>query len=88
MQLEQISKIRSISDLPKIASLLLPEGYELLPNASELFELEFALYECNFLLKAKSFKEEHFSKVWTERPPSIMSSVLTIVPLSGRGGQK
>lgn len=32
-----------MADLPKITSSLLPSGYELLPNTSELFELEFAL---------------------------------------------
>jgi len=41
----------SISDLPKITSFILPEGLELLPNASEVFELEFAFYEYKFLSK-------------------------------------
>jgi len=59
---EQISKTRSISDLPKIASLVLPEGYELLPNTSELFELEFALYECNFLTKDEVTRRGAFFK--------------------------
>ena len=40
-----------ISNLPKITSLLLPNEYELLPNTSELFELEFAFSEYKFLAK-------------------------------------
>lgn len=62
MQIEQISKIDSISDLPKIASLLLPEGYELLPNTSELFELEFAFYEYKFLTKDEIIQRGAFFK--------------------------
>ncbi len=49
MQLKQTSDINSISNLPKIPKLLLQEGYELLPNTSELFELEFAYYESKLL---------------------------------------
>ena len=62
MQLEQISKIGAIAGLPKIASLLLPEGYELLPNASELFELEFAFYEYNCLTKDEVIQRGAFFK--------------------------
>ena len=61
-QIEQILKTYSISDLPKIASLLLPEGYELLPNISELFELEFAFYEYKFLTKYEIIKRGAFFK--------------------------
>lgn len=62
MQIEQISKINPISDLPKITSLLLPEGYELLPNTSELFELEFAFYEYKFLTKDEIIQRGAFFK--------------------------
>lgn len=62
MQIEQISKIDSISDLPKIVSLLLPEGYELLPNTSELFELEFAFFEYKFLTKDEIVQRGAFFK--------------------------
>ena len=62
VQIEQISKIDSISDLPKIASLLLPEVYELLPNTSELFELEFAFYEYKFLTKDEIVQRGAFFK--------------------------
>ncbi len=44
-----ISKINSISVLPRITSFLFPENLELLPNISELFELELAFYEQKFL---------------------------------------
>ena len=62
MHIKQISKIDSISDLPKIVSLLLPEGYELLPNTSELFELEFAFYEYKFLTKDEIVQRGAFFK--------------------------
>ena len=61
-QIEEISKINSLSDLPKITSLLLPDGYELLPNTSELFELEFAFYECKFLTKDEVVQRGAFFK--------------------------
>jgi hypothetical protein len=37
--------INSMSNLPKITSSILPKEYELLPNTSEVFELEFSFYE-------------------------------------------
>jgi DNA modification methylase len=49
-------------DLPKITSFLLPKEYELLPNTSEVFELEFALYEQKFLTKAEIIKRGAFFK--------------------------
>jgi len=51
-----------ILNLPKITSLLLPEEYELLPNASELFELEFAFYEYKFLTKREIIYRGAFFK--------------------------
>jgi len=59
---EEGLKINSISVLPKIKSLLLPEGYELLPNISEVFELEFAFYEYKFLNKDKIIQRGAFFK--------------------------
>ncbi len=50
MQNEPIREINSISDLPKISSFILPKGFELLPNTSEVFELEFAFYEWKEIL--------------------------------------
>jgi DNA modification methylase len=61
-RIKQISQINSISDLPKITSLLLPQEYELLPNTSELFELEFAFYEYRFLTKDKIIQRGAFFK--------------------------
>lgn len=62
MPIEQISKINGISDLPKISSLLLPNEYKLLPNTSELFELELAFYEYKFLTKNEIIKRGAFYK--------------------------
>lgn len=59
---EEGLKINSISDLPKIKSLLLPKGYELLPNISEVFELEFAFYESKYLNKNKIIQRGAFFK--------------------------
>jgi len=61
-QIKQFSKINSISDLPKISSFLFPEEYELLPNATELFELEFAFHEHKFLTKDEIIQRGAFFK--------------------------
>jgi DNA modification methylase len=55
-------KINTISVLPRITSLLLPEEFELLPNTSEIFELEFAFYEYKFLSKEEIIKRGAFFK--------------------------
>ncbi|MEW6409245.1 MAG: DNA methyltransferase [Nitrospirota bacterium] len=68
MQNIQISKINTISNLPQITSLLLPEGYELLPNTSELFELEFAFYEYKFLTKSDIIQRGAFFKSVDGKP--------------------
>lgn len=52
----------SISDLPKITSFLLPKEYELLPNTSEVFELEFSFYEHKFLTKDEIIQRGAFFK--------------------------
>jgi hypothetical protein len=51
MQIESFSGNNPIADLPKIENILFPEEYELLPNTSEVFELEFAFYEYKSLPK-------------------------------------
>lgn len=62
MQSEPTREINPISDLPKITSFLLPGEFELLPNASEVFELEFAFYEYKFLTKDEIIKRGAFFK--------------------------
>ncbi|MGA2467635.1 MAG: DNA methyltransferase [Thermodesulfobacteriota bacterium] len=62
MQLEEDSVSNRISNLPKITSLLLPDEYELLPNTSELFELEFAFSEYKFLTKKEIIHRGAFFK--------------------------
>jgi len=62
MQIEPIPNINSISDLPKISSFILPKEFELLPNASEVFELEFAFYEYKFLTKDEIIRRGAFFK--------------------------
>jgi hypothetical protein len=55
-------ELNPISNLPHITSLLIPKEYELLPNTSEVFELEFAFYEHKFLTKAESIKRIVFER--------------------------
>lgn len=62
MQTEPISEINSISGLPEIISLLLPEEFEPLPNTSEIFELAFAFYEYKFLTKEEIVRRGAFFK--------------------------
>lgn len=62
MQVEQTSEEICLSDLPKITSFLLPKEYELLPNASEVFELDFAYYEYKFLTKNEIVQRGAFFK--------------------------
>jgi DNA modification methylase len=54
--------INNIKNLPKIISLLLPDKFELLPNISELFELEFSFYEYKFLTKDEIIQRGAFFK--------------------------
>jgi DNA modification methylase len=58
----QSQHITKIKNLPKITTFLLPDEYELLPNISELFELEFAFYEYNFLNKDEIIHRGAFFK--------------------------
>jgi SAM-dependent methyltransferase len=56
------SNSNTISNLPRLTSYLFPPEYELLPNTSELFELEFAFYESKLLLKNEIIKRGAFFK--------------------------
>jgi hypothetical protein len=58
----QIESLQSISHLPKVAQFLFPRGFELLPNTSEVFELEFAFYEYKFLAKNEIVQRGAFFK--------------------------
>lgn len=51
-----------IKNLPSIFTLLFQKGYELLPNATELFELEFAFYEKCLLSKEEIIQRGAFFK--------------------------
>jgi len=62
LNIEQISESNSIANLPKIASIILPSGFVLLPNASEVFELEFAFYEHKFLTSDEIVRRGAFFK--------------------------
>jgi len=62
MQSKPISEINLISDLPKITSFIVPKEFELLPNTSEVFELEFAFYEYKFLTKDEIVRRGAFFK--------------------------
>ena len=52
--------MNSIQNLPKITSFLFPEEYRLLPNTSELFEIELAFYEYKLLAKEEIVKRGAF----------------------------
>ncbi|HOJ71240.1 MAG TPA: DNA methyltransferase [Syntrophorhabdaceae bacterium] len=52
----------SITNLPKLSSFIFPEGFELLPNTSEIFELEFAFCEYKFLAKDEIIQRGAFFK--------------------------
>ena len=51
-----------IKELPSIYSILFPEGYEILPNTTELFELELAFYEKSIISKDEIIKRGAFFK--------------------------
>lgn len=52
----------SVSDLPTLAFLILPKGFELLPNLLEIFELELAFYEYKLLTKEEIIRRGAFFK--------------------------
>jgi len=57
-----------IKKLPSLYSLLFPPEYEILPNTTELFELEFAFYERNLLSKEEIIKRGAFFKSIDNKP--------------------
>jgi len=74
-----------ISNLPKITSLLLPAEYELLPNTSELFELEFAFSEYKFLTKKEIIRRGAFFKSIDGIPTNHYLICLSNTPLIWQG---
>jgi DNA modification methylase len=62
LQAELSQESNQISTLPKIATFILPKEFELLPNTSEIFELEFAFYEYKFLTKDEIIRRGAFFK--------------------------
>jgi len=62
MGIDPITKLTTISNMPKLTSFILPEGFELLPSTSEVFELEFAFYEHKFLTKDEIIRRGAFFK--------------------------
>jgi DNA modification methylase len=62
MQTKSLSGTNLISELPKITSCIFPKELELLPNTSEVFELEFAFYESKFLTKDEIIKRGAYFK--------------------------
>jgi len=54
--------LKTVPDLPKIASSIFPKEFELLPNVSEIFELEFALYEYKLLSREEIIERGAFFK--------------------------
>ena len=62
MKIEQWQSLSSISDLPKASEFLFPKEFELLPNTSEVFELEFAFYEYKFITKDEIIQRGAFFK--------------------------
>ncbi len=58
----EIPKLNQISRLVPLKSCLLPEEYGLLPNITEIFELEFAFYEYKFLTKDEIIRRGAFFK--------------------------
>lgn len=62
------AKADSIGNLPKITSFIFPESHKLLPNTTELFELEFAYYEYNFLSKDEIINRGAFFRSIDQTP--------------------
>jgi len=68
MKNELTSKINNIINLPKLSSIMFPKEYELLPNLTELFELEFAFYEHKLLIKEEIIQRGAFFKSVNDVP--------------------
>jgi DNA modification methylase len=59
---DQINRSSIIKNLPTIPSIIFPRSYELLPNTSEVFELEFAFFEYNLLTSDEIIQRGAFFK--------------------------
>ena len=59
---DSIETTEYIKKLPSLYSILFPKGYEILPNTTELFELEFAFYEQSIISKEEIIKRGAFFK--------------------------
>jgi len=57
-----LRQINLLTNLPRVSSFILPKEFDLLPNASELFELEFAFYEYKSLTKDEIVQRGAFFK--------------------------
>ena len=75
----------SISNLPRVSSILFPKEYALLPNTTELFELEFAFYEYNFLTKDEIRNRGAFFKSIGGTPTNHYLICLNSSPLIWKG---
>jgi DNA modification methylase len=62
MPVNSIETTDYIKKLPSIYSILFPKDYEILPNTTELFELEFAFYEQSIISKEEIIKRGAFFK--------------------------
>lgn len=62
MLIDSADNAEHIKKPPSIYSILFPEGYEILPNTTELFELEFAFYEQSIISKEEIIKRGAFFK--------------------------
>src|SRR3990167_3776088 len=62
MPINSVDNAEYIKKLPSIYSILFPEGYEILPNTTELFELKFAFYEQSIISKDEIIKRGAFFK--------------------------
>lgn len=80
------SNTNAIIHLPIIITTLLPEGYEILPNTSELFELAFAFYEYQLLSKDQIIKRGSFFKSIDGKPTNhyIICSASSSLVWEGR----
>jgi len=80
-----LTKEKSYLRLPSIASLLFPEEYVLLPDTTELFEVEFAYYEYNLLSKEEILKRGGFFKSIAGKPTNHYLICLNNSPLIREG---
>ena len=62
MMSRSISNSLSNLSLPTISEMLFPNGFELLPSVTEIFELEFAYYESKILSKEELIKRGAYFK--------------------------